>query len=37
MQLDKARAYTRDQAKKWIGDWNKQPSEIARVMEEGLA
>lgn len=35
VQLEGARAYTREQAKKWIGDWKKQPSEIAKVMEDG--
>lgn len=35
VQLEKARVYTRDQAKKWIGDWKKQPSEIAKVMADG--
>ncbi|MEZ0229576.1 MAG: hypothetical protein ACAI25_13180 [Planctomycetota bacterium] len=35
VELDKARAYTRAQAKKWIGDWKKQPSEIAKIMEDG--
>jgi hypothetical protein len=35
VELGKARAYTRDQAKRWIGDWKKEPSEIARVMKEG--
>ncbi len=33
--VDKARAYTRAQAKAWIGDWKKRPSDIAPVMEEG--
>ncbi len=35
VDLDKARAYSRAQAKKWIGDWKKQPSEIAKIMEDG--
>ncbi len=35
VELEKARAYTRDQAKRWIGDWKKEPSEIARVMQDG--
>ncbi len=35
VELDKARAYTREQAKRWIGDWKKQPSELAKVMQEG--
>jgi hypothetical protein len=33
--LAEARAYTKEQAKHWIGDWKKEPSEIARVMQDG--
>jgi hypothetical protein len=35
VELEKARAYSKEQAKKWIGDWKKEPSEIAKVMADG--
>jgi len=33
--LDKARVYSKQQAKHWAGNLKKEPSEIARVMQDG--